>query len=480
MTCEATIAHKRRGLPPLDGGLLWTYRIAWTLLAAGTLAVLAMAVLDRDMPQPILVMRLIKSASVGAVALVLFCRRQRDPVAAVLALAFLCWTITSSFDFTSNAVLPMLLDRLRFLLFALALLLFPDGEWRPRWTRQVALASVAVFALGAVEALDLLPTRLFLPLAIACVVAAIASLIQRFRTTSNERQQQQLKWVALGLVSGVSLILCARAGAALAMPALPFEAMFQLGIVFVALGFLVPLLRYRLYDAETVISQSAAYAALTAALVAIFAGSEALIEALGQQYLGSGIGQVSSAAAAAVAAVLLTPLNERISNWAEQRFQRDLVQLKTELPEFLLDLPASSTPRQLGEAVLPRITGAVHATRAALIAGDAVIAAIGTGQRQVSDLSEERFPVRLALRCPFGGIRGWLLLGPRPDGSLYGKDEMEALQAILPALRRALRASLERQEEHRRDQRFLRSLRAQISSIAARIETSKGPCVGKS
>ncbi|HET7817086.1 MAG TPA: hypothetical protein VFK58_05860 [Sphingomicrobium sp.] len=475
MTYSAAIAATQRGLPPLRGRLLTAYRLAWGLLAAAALAVVALALLQANMPPLILALRLAKSAVVVSVALILFCRRQRDPVAAILALALLCWTVTSSFDFTSNALVPTLLDRLRFLLFALALLLFPDGRWRPRWTRHVALLSAAIFGLGVGEALGVVPTRLFLPLAIPCVLAAIAALVGRFRAASDEVQRQQLKWVALGLVSGVGLILAARAGAYAAPAkghAAIFEAMFQLGIVLVALGFLVPLLRYRLYDAEAVISRSAAYAVLTAALVATFAGSEALIEAFGQQYLGAGAGQVSSAIAAAVAALLLTPLNDRIGNWAEQRFQRHLVELKEDLPQLLAEVPARWSPSQLGEAVLPRIAEPIHATRSALIAGNRVIAADGISRREARAAAscEDMFPLRLALRCPFGGVRGWLLLGPRPDGSGYGKDELEALEVIVPGLRRALLQSMEREVERRRDRSAERKLSDQAAALAARVE----------
>lgn len=416
----------------------------------------------------VLGLRLVKSAILIGVASVLFWRRQRDPVAAILTLAFLCWTVTSSVDFTSGAILPMLLDRLRFLLFALALLLFPDGKWRSGWTRAVASTSVLVFAIGTMEGVGLAMTKLFLPLAIACVLAAIASLVQRFRMTSSETHQLQLKWVALGLVSGVGLILSARVGAALSGARLGFEALFQLGIVFVALGFLVPLLRYRLYDAETVISRSAGYAVLTATLVAVFAGSEALIENLGQQYLGSGIGQVSGAMAAALAAVMLAPLNERISNWAEHRFQRDLVQLKRELPELLADAPLTWSPHQIGEAVLPRICDAVHATFGAIILKDRTIAAHDVERKDVAGMVA-CFPLNLALRCPFGGQEGSLLIGPRPDRSSYGREEIEALHAILPALRSALIASRHRVMHRQSEAARLRAMRASIARMSRQI-----------
>jgi hypothetical protein len=468
MTSESPVPVMQRGLSPISGRLLWFYRALWATLATVALVTMALALLDPSLQPVVLGLRLAKSAIVGTVAWVLFWRRQRDPVAAILSLAFLCWTITSSFDFTTAAILPMLLDRLRFFLFALALLLFPDGKWRSKWARAVAFASGAVFMLGVFEASGLAATRLFLPLAILCVLAAITALIQRFRQSSDDAQRQQLKWVALGLVAGIGLILTARAAASLAGPAIAFEAIFQLGIVVVALGFLVPLLRYRLYDAEVVISRSAAYAVLTAALVATFAGSEALIESLGQNYLGSEIGQVSEAMAAALAAVLLTPLNDRINRWAEQRFQRNLVQLRTELPELLSEMPDHWSSAQVGKVALQRLSDVVHATHAAIILKGKAVACQGMPCELV-DGDPGNFAFRLAMKCPFGGHHGWLLLGPRPDGSSYGKDDVEAFQAIAPALRRALLASQAREVERERAHMMRRQILDRIAAISATV-----------
>jgi hypothetical protein len=191
------------------------------------------------MQSAIFAIRLVKGLVVLAVSAILLRRRHRDRVAALLSLAFLTWAITSSFDFAAADMVPQLLDRARFLLFVFALLLFPDGAWQPSWNRKVAIASAAVFLLGIAETLLAAPSHLFLPLAIACVLAAIASLVSRFRNAASEALRQQLKWVALGLISGVSLILCARAGAAVVPMPVLWEAMFQLGIILIALGFLV-------------------------------------------------------------------------------------------------------------------------------------------------------------------------------------------------------------------------------------------------
>ena len=476
-----------RSLPPLGGRLLAAYRAAWAILVVAAIAVVGQLVLSGTMDPAILALRLVKAGVLLTVSTILFRRRQSDGVAAMLSLAFLLWTITSSFDFAVAAAwwLPVL-DRLRFLLFALSLLLFPRGEWSPAWTPHAAVMSVLICALGIAEALGFAPTSLFLPLAILCVLAAIGALLVRYRRLGETAEKQQLKWVALGLSGGITLILGARAGAALMTPLPPtlLEGLFQLGIVVIALGFLISLLRYRLYDAETVISRSAAYALLTLSLVATFAGSEALIEMLGQQYFGSGIGSISGAMAAAVAAVLLSPINGRITAWAERHFQRDLLILKEHLPELLAELSATSATSRVGLAVLPRIEEALHSVQSALLVDGRLIAAhgieSGTAQRWAESWQapgstglfncepSSDFPLRMALKCPFGSVRGWLLLGSRPDGSLYGRDELDALTAVAPALRRALFAAREREKEKESEDRSRQLLNQALLFLANR------------
>jgi hypothetical protein len=449
------------GLPPLGGRLFLAYRIAWCALAVAAAAAAVFGI-SGNAPFAVLAVRLIKTLVVGTAATLLLFRRSRDPVAAILALAFLCWIVTSSVEFTSGAMLPVLLDRLRFLLFAFALLLFPDGRWSSRWPRFVAAASLATFVLGLAESFNLTGTHLFLPSAILCVVAAISSLVQRYRRVTDEVQEQQLKWVAWGLVVGVGAILAARAGAKVgAGSALAFDILFQLGIIIIAIGFLVPLVRYRLYDAETVISRSAALAGLTGALVATFAGSEALIEAVGQQYLGASGSNGSGAIAAAVAAVLLAPLHGKISNWAEARFQTDLVKLKTELPELLADFPLSWRPDEVGQAALPLIADSVHADWAALDFNGRRIAFFQReGAGRAGDRSAEA--LRMPLVCRLGAKTGALIIGRRPDGTSLGSDEREALREILSPLHRRLRAADHEEIRHGQIERLERALHGRV------------------
>jgi hypothetical protein len=487
---SASASASQASLPQLSGRLLWFYRIVWCALALGAVAASGLAPLLSASHAGVVGLRLVKSAVLVCVAAILFYRRQRDPVAALLALAFLTWTATSSFDFGTSPMLAQLLDRCRFLLFALALLLFPDGRWQPRWTRVVAVASAGAFLIGLGETLRLLPTHIFLPLAIPCVLAGIGSLVARFRASADYGFKQQLKWVALGLIAGVGLILSARAGSAASttrIPGMPilWEAMFQLGIIVVALGFLVSLLRYRLFDAEAVISRSAAYATLTIALVATFGGTEALIQNIGQNYLGMNVGSVSGGMAAAVAAVLLSPFHERITDWAEDRFQPDLAQLKRQMPELLAGFGTSRSTRRLCDAVLPHINAAIHATRSALVLDRAIVGASGISLREARrwaaqsfggdsawpdrDARDPIFPLRLSLGSAGTGAAGWLLLGARPDGTLYGREDLDAVRSILPALQNALIAARAREALDDAIDRRERHLRTEIRAIHARL-----------
>ena len=97
-----------------------------------------------------------------------------------------------------------------------------------------------------------------------------------------------------------------------------------------------------------------------------------------------------------------------------------------------------------------------------------MVAADGVAIRQVAR-SERQFPLVLPIHCPFGGLQGHLLVGPRPDGSSYGKDEVEVLKQVLPALRRALLVSLEQEKARRRKRKFQRNVERRIVALEAAI-----------
>jgi hypothetical protein len=254
----------------------------------------------------------------------------------------------------------------------------------------------------------------------------------------------------------------------------------------VALGLIVAILRYRLYDADKVIGRSAAYGVLTIGFVALFAASEKNIELLGQEYLGQNIGGLAGGVAAALAAVAIAPMHDRTRRWAERRFQRGLYRLRHALPPLVGDLRETAGLEQIAGATLDSLVEGVRTRRAALIAGDQLIDAREVSAREVKEWrrkwsapprdgiecneNDTLFPVRAPLEAEGHGRVGWLLLGPRPDGTLFGKSEFDAIEEIAEPVARAVEVALRRQE---REQQLESRLEA-IEAVLARL-TKIGP-----
>jgi len=132
------------------------------------------------------------------------------------------------------------------------------------------------------------------------------------------------------------------------------------------------------------------------------------------------------------------------------------------------------------------VEDAVHAARIALVVDGKLVCAHGVpkvaAQHWVRQWDEptdadpfdredgELFPLRMALRCPLGGIRGWLLLGPRPDGSFYGKDDLDALAEIVRPLQRALILVAEREAELARQRRVIANLNRSMARLSERLD----------
>ena len=72
-------------------------------------------------------------------------------------------------------------------------------------------------------------------------------------------------------------------------------------------------------------------------------------------------------------------------------------------------------------------------------------------------------PVRVALDADGCGRVGWLLLGPRPGGSLFSKDEREVLADLADPLARALAIAATRSADAAKREEEVNALRRLIS-----------------
>ena len=97
----------------------------------------------------------------------------------------------------------------------------------------------------------------------------------------------------------------------------------------------------------------------------IFAASNEAVKVFILGLYGPNSRQTPGIFAAAVATVLVSPAQERIQRWSEQRFQRNLVKLREGLPDCLRELRESAPMDEvLGES-LRRIEAGVRTTRLA-------------------------------------------------------------------------------------------------------------------
>jgi len=213
----------------------------------------------------------------------------------------------------------------------------------------------------------------------------------------------------------------------------------------------------------------------------IFAASNEAVKVFIQGLYGPNSGQTPGIFAAAVATVLVSPAQERIQRWSEQRFQRNLVKLREDLPDCLRELRESAPMDELLDETLRRIEEGVRTTRVAVLLGGKPAATRGIAPDAVAEWlqafqpaacsdavcssTDATFPIRvpLQLKTDDGGPIGWLLAGPRPDGSLLSKDEQRALVEVAGPMTRAIRVVARREQREHALERRIEALEARLA-----------------
>jgi hypothetical protein len=221
----------------------------------------------------------------------------------------------------------------------LVLLLFPDGRLlTPRWgiVLWCGLAGLLVATVPVVlrpGALDGYPS-ITNPIGIesdavpwllapgfvlfsAALVAAVASLVVRFRRARGIERQQLTVLAAAGALATASF---------LAYWVLSSVSEDLAGVVTLA-GFLtipiaigVAMLRYRLYDVDRVISKTLVYGVLTVLLGAAYAGLVLAGQALFSSFAGGS--DLAIAVSTLVVAGSFLPLRSRVQRLVDRRFYR--------------------------------------------------------------------------------------------------------------------------------------------------------------
>jgi hypothetical protein len=171
------------------------------------------------------------------------------------------------------------LSCLGFVLIFLALLLFPDGRFRPCWTRWLVIVWAVSLWFGYFVTFPQALLPFFVLLWASLFLCLLIIQIYRYRRVYTQVQRQQTKWVVLG-AGAVLLFEIADAVSVVVFPAFSQSASLSGLLVAYASVFIpvllplsisIALLRYRLWDVDALINETLVYALLSALLGTLYA-----------------------------------------------------------------------------------------------------------------------------------------------------------------------------------------------------------------
>ncbi|HJU00132.1 MAG TPA: hypothetical protein VJ966_02875 [Actinomycetes bacterium] len=322
----------------LLAALLWVRPLTLGLLAGGAAGALAFPV------------------GYATVGLVLSLRRPANPIGWLYAVSGLAWALDLPFEpwleqlVRDHWLLPVAAQLAvvagSFLWgpgvgfgITLPFLLLPDGRLRSRGWRLVVVTAVTgaglVLAagilmpgpLGETSIANPFPltgragtvaTVLFdagLALHAASAVAALISLVLRFRSSVGV-ERQQLRWVTAGGAAAVAGLLPAIL-VGLGIEPRVNDLVIYPAVLCVPVAVAVAVLRYRLWDLDRLVSRTVTYALVTGLLVLPY-----LLAVPVAGRLAAGTGSLGVAAATLAAAALFQPLRRRVQALVDRRFNR--------------------------------------------------------------------------------------------------------------------------------------------------------------
>jgi hypothetical protein len=146
---------------------------------------------------------------------------------------------------------------------------------------------------------------------------------------------------------------------------------------------------------------------------------------------------------------------------------------------------------ELIDEVLLRIEKGVRTTRIAAIVGGAAEKARGISldevkawmassdaascEERICETSDRVFPLRVPLTPRHGDEAriGYVLVGPRPDGSILGKDEQQALVDVAEPVARAVRNVIRREKREHETAALIAANERRIEQLEAQLGKAK-------
>ncbi len=274
------------------------------------------------------------------------------------------------------------------------LLLFPDGRPpSPRWRIVVWLLAAALacwfvsqalvpgpllnagyesvdnpYGIEALGGILRLAGTVSSVLLLVAVLASVFAIVLRFLRSGGD-ERRQIKWVAYaGAVVALCLVVQLTVLTVLPETGLLVEVL-NLGLVVsltgVPLAAGVAILKYRLYEIDTIIYRTLVYGVLTAMLALVYVGSVVLLQTVFRALTG-GDSQLAVVASTLAIAALFNPLRRRIQTLVDRRFYRSKYDAARTLAAFSARLRDETDLDRLGDELVSAVRETVHPTHFSL------------------------------------------------------------------------------------------------------------------
>jgi hypothetical protein len=281
----------------------------------------------------------------AGVGFLLLLRKPQDLVAVVTAVT-LVW-FSTGFPPVLNVVSTQRpeLEKIMFfwgeggftILFIL-FLIFPDGQFRPRWTALVAIfwglqPIIVLLWPGSPLLIYELPQPWGSLAPLSFLGLFVVALLYRYFALFNPVQRQQTKWA----VSGMSFALVFFLGfltyyysnpllqentpeGALQFQVIITVLTLVFAIIPVTLG--IAILRHRLWDIDLIIRRTLSYSLITATLLLVYFGMVIIFQVLTERILQWETSHLGTVISTLTIAALFNPLRRRVQSSIDKRFNR--------------------------------------------------------------------------------------------------------------------------------------------------------------
>jgi hypothetical protein len=257
-------------------------------------------------------------------------------------------------------LVSILLVSLQWGLLGAFLLTFPTGRFAPGWTWILISLWELQVVLFLVSAIAIAPSILFAVTFLLTWGSAAGVQFFRYRRLYNPVQRQQTKWVVFAYMVGVVVNVGANALGALAPGLGASDSPYQLLVDFISvcLALLIPLsigiaiLRFQLWDIDTIINKALVYGSLTGLLGVVYAvliiGLESLAEVMTRQTSQPIVLVISTL----VIAALFLPVRRRIQTVIDRRFYRHKYDAEKTLAAFSITLQSEFNLQEIHTQLL--------------------------------------------------------------------------------------------------------------------------------